>query len=687
MLQTQRASWVRTVSSPLQEPRTWLALFALFFLLWACSGCLSKQQNSDLNLVNDWEIHKTKHFPSNDLLSIDPVLKATETVSTVLNPEENESRYITLQECIALALENGRTGEKFDNAGSYGTTSLSGLLKQADAGTASDSIRVFAYDPAIVGTLIEENLARFDARWLGSMTWNTIDQPVATVLEEIQAGSVGAITRQRADFSTSLIKPLPTGGLTGITFSTNYELSNLNPPFNPSYRPVVDFSFEQPLLRGNGIWINQLRGGHPGSELYPVSAQGSAIGILIARAFTDESQVEFDRRVQDLVFAVEKAYWELHYSYWNHYSREVALRQVSEAWNLTKRKFDTQEATIQSLTQVEEQLHRFRVDRLQALGNGSNGAGVQEAERKLRYVLGLPVSDGTRLVPIDEPTEAPFHPHLERSIRTALTKRAELIQVRQEIAVSQMILERDLNYVLPDLRFVSRYNINGLGNRLDGPEPGNALANLADNRYHDWTLGLRMEVPIGSRAAYSAVRRAKLQLAQKITYLRDLEEKLISSMTKIYRDIIQLNEELTIQKARRLAAGKHLEAQYKLFLAGGDPNLFLEAQRFWVQALLAERETILRYNLALADFRKQQGTILQHNNVEIVEGLPPPAVQHHASEHIRERSKAVLLRTRPKFEHFPTPLRSLLQANEAIRPRMEMPVSIEPVATIGAPHE
>jgi hypothetical protein len=76
-----------------------------------------------------------------------------------------------------------------------------------------------------------------------------IDQPVAngaaTLLTEAPS-----YTNNLATVSTQLVKPLPTGGLAGITFRTDYELTTQNAAVNPAYQPRLGFVFEQPLLQG-----------------------------------------------------------------------------------------------------------------------------------------------------------------------------------------------------------------------------------------------------------------------------------------------------------------------------------------------------------------------------------------------------------------------------------------------------
>src|SRR5207247_2174782 len=116
----------------------------------------------------------------------------------------------------------------------------------------NDNIRVLALVPAIAAADIEGSLSKFDARWVTALARTTTGRPVGTVPDTFQAAArqATAINTTDANFTSSLTKPLPTGGVAGITFRTDYELSNLNPRINPSYRPALQFAFDQPLLQG-----------------------------------------------------------------------------------------------------------------------------------------------------------------------------------------------------------------------------------------------------------------------------------------------------------------------------------------------------------------------------------------------------------------------------------------------------
>jgi hypothetical protein len=160
-------------------------------------------------------------------------------------------------------------------------------------------------------------------------TWSNIDNPVATPQQTFQAGnSLSAIQQQNANFSTTLLKPLASGGVAGITFSVPYTYTNLQARVNPSYTPQLQFQFEQPLMQGFGVEINQLRTAHPGSLINPgvFNTGPSAEGILISRVRFDQQRGEFERLVNQMLLNVEVAYWNLYGSYWTLYSREQGLQ-------------------------------------------------------------------------------------------------------------------------------------------------------------------------------------------------------------------------------------------------------------------------------------------------------------------------------------------------------------------------
>src|SRR5262249_46615281 len=150
--------------------------------------------------------------------------------------------------------------------------------------------------------------------------------------------------------------------------------------------------------------------------------------------------------------------------------------------------------------------------------------------------------DGTRLVPIDQPTLAPFSPDWESAKAEALATRPELIQARQDLKVRQWDIMLQRNLMKPNLQFIASYDINGAGDRLDGSTNLNgnfntALGVLALNKFNTWQFGFLLDVPIGYRDAHAALRVSRLNLLRTYASLRSNEAKVLQQVRAEYSRI------------------------------------------------------------------------------------------------------------------------------------------------------
>ncbi len=508
----------------------------------------------------------------------------------------------------------------------------------------NDAIRVLRLDPAIVGAGIESALSKFDAVWSSSATWNTSDRPVGTSTDTFEAaGQVNTVQQQGANVSTGFIKPLSTGGVSAITFDTTYTNTNLPSRVNPSYQPTLQFGFEQPLLQGFGTEINELRPNSPGSLLHPgtFNTQPTAEGILVTRLRYDQARVDFELKVNYLLLNVELNYWNLYYAYWNLYTQETGLRLAYEAWRIFNARYAAGKVSVADLAQTRGQYELFRSQRLAALN------AVLEQERELRFLLGLPGEDGTRLVPADQPTLAAYTPDWSTAVESALALKPELVMARQEVKAAQMNLIVARDSERPDIRFTATYDFNDIGSRLDGPGTENAFRNLSDGRFSNWSVGIQGNIPIGFRDAHAKTRVAKLHLARTYEVLRDQEMKTQRFMVDLYRLLDYNYEQIRINRAQREAYGQQIRALSEQIKVGTQtPDILLEAQRFYATALASEYQFISNYNQTLVGWEFMKGTIMQHDNVVISDGGLPGTVQVRAVEHERERSHALEIRER-----------------------------------------
>src|SRR5262245_36031770 len=205
---------------------------------------------------------------------------------TTVNDLNRPIRYMSLAEAIAIALEQGNIGSQSPLFPGQTNDVLPQFNGQLVAG--SDSIRILALEPAIQAADIESALAKFDARWITSAVWTKTDNAVQNALTSRQNGD-------QMTFTSGIFKPLPTGGVAGITLNNDYSLLSAPPGnfnvVNPSYRPRVQIGIDQPLLQNFGVEINQLSTIPPSSRVFPNfhPAGGQRTeGILITRLRFDQ---------------------------------------------------------------------------------------------------------------------------------------------------------------------------------------------------------------------------------------------------------------------------------------------------------------------------------------------------------------------------------------------------------------
>ncbi|MFO0865968.1 MAG: TolC family protein [Gemmataceae bacterium] len=558
-------------------------------------------------------------------------------------------RYLSLNEALALALEQGYVGQtSARNPGSI-VDDLSTFSGEIGS---TDSVRVLALQPAIAGASIDAALSRFDPHSFLNLTFRGTDEPStdlsANFNNSFNSSLNSSSNGQDATLNFGIAKPLSGGGVVGVSWITNYALlgstsQDFGDTVNPYYLTRVQVGFEQPLLRDYGTRFNQLAGGFPSSSLFPgfSSRFGPGEGILLARLRHDQRQAEFERAVNHMLLNVETAYWNLYSAYVNLYATEHGLRMAMEVWRVAKEQFP-ERIDEGDFAGTRAQLQGFRTSRTQAMGR------VIDAERTLRLFMGLPPDDGERLAPIDSPQIEPVEPNWHDSLHHAMTRRPELVIARQTLQRKQMQAELVLNKLMPDLRFVATHSTIGLGTRLDGSgkladgidAPANALKSLSNAQFNDWTLGVRFAMPLGFRAEHALVRQAKLEIAQAQGLIKEHEQKAQSFLAKQYSRLHELVEVIATRREQRQALAEQLEVRFRKFGAGKIQVDFLQdSVRQWAAALAAEHQAIAEYNSAIATFHFARGTLMAYDNVSILEGSVPSLGVVLASDHERQRSE------------------------------------------------
>ena len=135
-------------------------------------------------------------------------------------------------------------------------------------------------------------------------------------------------------------------------------------------------------------------------------AAGFAIpvdGVMIARIRTDQTLNDFEGGVRNLMHDVEDAYWELYFAYRDLEARKMGRDSALETWKKTAALYRTgsKGGSADREAEARSQYFLFRSQVEQALTD------VFKDENRLRYIMGLSMSDGRLIRPSRRADDCP----------------------------------------------------------------------------------------------------------------------------------------------------------------------------------------------------------------------------------------------------------------------------------------
>ncbi|MHB8900194.1 MAG: TolC family protein [Thermoguttaceae bacterium] len=506
------------------------------------------------------------------------------------------------------------------------------------------------YGPAIQETDprygVEAALSAFDAQFSTSAFFEKNDRALNN---QFYGGGTRLLVQDDAVFQTQLTKRTATG--TELTLRKYVEYDANNAPGNafPSVWNVnPEFEMRVPLLQGAGAEFNRIAG--------PTTTPGLLGGVLLARINTDISVAELQIALCDYVSNVENAYWDLYFAYRDLDSKIAARDTALETWRRTRALYEAgrEGGEAENEAQAREQYFRFEEEVQEALtgrlvdgtqtDNGSRAGtfrgtgGVQVAERRLRLLMGVPISDGQLIRPVDEPAVVPIRFDWSQAVADALDSRVELRQQRWRIKMRQLELKANRNFLLPQLDAVGRYRWRGMGQDLINPNGNqppfdNAYQTLMDGDFQEWQLGVELTVPIGHRRAHMAVRNAELNLAREQAILKEQQRVVLHDLSNGVGDLQRAEAVVRTTYNRRVAAAQQLAAVQAAYDAGDVPlDRVLEAQRRRAEAESRHHRARVEFALAVKNIHFDKGTLLEYYRIYMAEGGWPQAAYHDAAQ-------------------------------------------------------
>ena len=430
--------------------------------------------------------------------------------------------------------------------------------------------------------------------------------------------AAGNVTTLYYGSSARLIQELPTGGNFSISLDTYKNDSNRNfQTINPRFGSTLQFNFTQPLLRNFGFNISRHQ-------------------ILLAKNNKDISDYNLKKTLQDLIYTVEEAYWNLVYSIENLKVRQQSLKLARELLEKNRRSVAIGTMAPMDVLTAEADVATREADILEA------EAQVKNNEDRLKTILNLVAEnkerEWARLIPKDKPTFKKKEISLEKALAIALANRPDLKALQIDLKNKQLTVNYTKNQLLPELNLTASYwspgisgsriiylNNNPLTGVIVGTIPGGISDSLKDTfnlKYKNWSVSLNLSIPMSNFLSRAAYAQARLNYEQALLRLKEQEQQIFLEIKNAVRAVQTNYQRVKAYRVARELAENKLKAEEEKFKVGLSTNYFvLQYQRDLANARTMELRAIIDYNLSLAQLNRALGITLKEKNIKITEAL------------------------------------------------------------------
>ncbi|MFL6280310.1 MAG: TolC family protein [Vicinamibacterales bacterium] len=457
----------------------------------------------------------------------------------------------------------------------------------------------------ITPRLTDFSIAGLEANYRVNLTsslnnTNTTDLPRLTT-QGISAPTTSIREAWSAGIAQNLWKG---GGNYGVSW-TNSRLAaqsavNLR---NPQFQSGITASLTQPLLRG-----------------FRIDATRAA--LRTNRLSQENDEISLTSTTATTAANARNAYWDLVYAL-------GAVEAAQNSLDLANRLVQDNQSRVEIGTlapidvvsaQAESASRRNTLVTAQA--------AVRTTELALKRLIVSGPEDPlwtSSINPVDRPSTAPEPINIEAAVARALGDRTDLQQSKNNLKISDINLQTQVDATRPQLNLAANYGLQGLGGpflqRTGAVDPitGGAVSSIIPSGYLDalrnisgfdaptWTLGLTFAFPLGASAQEATVARSKLSLRQTEVNLKALELQIATDVMNAGFTVQSSLESVQATVAARELALKRLEAAQSKADVGMATNYeVVQAQRDFADARNAELRAILNYRKAIVNFETVQ---------------------------------------------------------------------------------
>jgi outer membrane protein TolC len=238
------------------------------------------------------------------------------------------------------------------------------------------------------------------------------------------------------------------------------------------------------------------------------------------------------------------------------------------------------------------------------------------------------------VVPASPPDPVEYVLDPAKLVAIAEANRMELLELELRLLADLANIRLAKNQTLPQLDMDALYRINGLGGSTS-----DALEDLGENRFEDWSVGATFSIPIGNEGAKSRLRQAVLSRLQRIgtkeSRLQLVRQEVLDAVDRIDAGWQRI---LASRQATVLSA-RELQAEQRQFDVGASTsNDVLDAATRLALSQVAEIDAIVEYQIAQADLAEATGMVLGADKIRWEPASADQPVPTNADEEAAEES-------------------------------------------------
>jgi HAE1 family hydrophobic/amphiphilic exporter-1 len=444
-------------------------------------------------------------------------------------------------------------------------------------------------------------------------------------------------------FTTGSASVLQRTTLQGLSAHAEFENSrqSTNNPFtslNPFLQSRLTVGFTLPLVRNREI-----------------DRERAEVRVRSKQA--DQSKIDLELRVIDVVTRVQGAYWDLRAALEDASVAEDGVNLAREQLERTRRQIESGTLAAVELAASEAELQRRIDNYVSAVG------AVTVAENALKMMLTPDREDPLwreRITPVSDHSTASPTEDLAGAMREALAKRAELrsLAAREDAVAVQKSLAKD--QTRPQVNLVANYTNTGLAgteltvqspfaaasalqvarlnelSRLAGLPPlpnisfggaipqflvggyGQNLSNLFGGNFQSLQAGIQIEWSPRNRAAESAFEQAAVAERRMKLARRQIEQGIEVEVRNAIQAVVTARQRIEAARASERAAKEKLDSEIRLFQTGESTNFLVLTRQN--ELLDSKRRTVvasLALNRALARLDQAVGHTLETHAIRV----------------------------------------------------------------------